>query len=512
MTAERPDYDVLFADQMMRALNADPDPDPQKCAGIPDELKNFGFFGFCRRKKYYGEPHLTSVLNQVMKELSISDPALAAQILEDEFQAVGIRRAAELVNLCDIPYRVKHLLGTLKSIVPDMEKRYSKEELENLQIDSNDFVTQLSYRNVPFRLYPDLIFSAETPEELELIRRLFINRPAEDIGYKLLRFHKDFNQKNFDLLTPSVQSAQNQQWRVSTRAISLALQGQLNVQKLVETEKPDRPQWSANLQLAQLCGQDLSGVVFSGFGECLTECVLNSEVACGLMLGVIQEHLDATPYEHRSEALVTQLFAVRKALNNLTILVNHEMAINLFWVMVSYAHQDARPLLAILECCSTFNQTESDSTKSRDNKFCMMLKYALFNTPKTLAAVDVLGLFGRHALNRLLHSGVALVTPAGEVNFNSPNIKAYEPELKQAVAAFALKCLTNNHLSHDSAISSHEAQSMVDAELFSEQDWLWISSNTTAATNIALAQLPTNILEIVGDQVLEMALGNALGL
>lgn len=513
MSVARPFYDTLFIDRMIDALNADIA--RTRFRPITDDLKKYGFFGFYRYSNLNDHPQITRIFTQVMKELSVSNPPLAAQILEEQFEAIGVRRTAKLVNECEIPYSIKRMLSTLNRMVAQIEEKYSKEELVKANIESSEFETPLSSRNISLRFYPDLIFSAQSPDEMEAVRRLFVVAPVSYFDCQVLRYHKRFVQENFDLLTPGILNREhNQRYRVAPRAIALALQGQLNEEKLIEFEKPDRPQWAANLQLAKLCAMDVSGVVFSGFGECLTESIVNHEVACGLMLGIIQEHLDATASDQRSDALETQLFAIRKAFNNFTPLVNHEMAINLFWVAACYAHRDPHPLLEVLKYCDAIDQTKGVVSNSRDNKFAMMLKHALFNTPKSLAAMDVLGLFGRHALERLLRSGVATLASEGNVVFHAPNIKAYGPDLKQKVATFALKCLVTEFvtLSEDSNISRHEAQTMVDAKLFSKQDWQWISGNTTAAANIAQAQLPTNILEIVGDQVLEMALGNALGL
>ena len=143
-----------------------------------------------------------------------------------------------------------------------------------------------------------------------------------------------------------------------------------------------------------------------------------------------------------------------------------------------------------------------------------MLKTALFNTCPPLESAEIEGTLGEPALRRLLASGVATLATDRNVVFRPPNLHQHEPNVKKAIADFALKCLKQDFglTTSSTRVSSREAQAMIDAELFDKGHWKAISADTTAAVNITKARLPMGILEIVGDQVREMALGADLGL
>lgn len=517
MTTARPFYDALFAERV-RELILD-DPRHTGMPGVLNDLDCHGFFGFLLHSRYAGHAWAGNTLSDVLGALSKSDPALATEVIETQLQVIGLRRAAKLVARFGIHYSTQNMLIALDGWVTRLERVRANDAINTTNMLTAEFNTEFCSNSVMLGLYPDLIFSAQSQEEKALIKRLFVVSPVSFVDRETMRYHKSFTQENFDLLTH--EGDHTARIRISYRAVLMALQGQLNGQKLAESEIPTDDQFAGNIELAKLCAMEGEAIPLVGFGECLTQATPLNEVGCALVHGIFQERLNTTPIEQRAEVLTAELQSLIAALENLEGSTAMTIAVGLLRVAVDHAHFDASPLLKILGYCNTLPPLPPISPTPPgedpvDNKqeFCILLKEAMFTTSPTLEAVEIAGTFGEPALRRLLASGVATLEADCNVVFRSPQLHRYEPEIREAIADFALKCLKHDFglTTADTRISHREAQAMVDAELFSTRHWKAISANTTAAVNITKACLPAEILEVVGDQVREMALGADLGL
>lgn len=510
MTDSRPFYDELFADRMMERINSNPI--YQLKTGVLYDLKKYGFFGFLRHSKSAGDNGASNTLITVLEQMSVSNPELASEIIEKELPLIGVRHAAKSIDKYNIQYSLDNLRASILSWLPRIEKKYSSEELSETNIKPAEFISELSSMQIMSRFYQDLIFSAKTEDDKSLVKRLFIAAPIIFVDYETLRYHRDFTAEAFSLLTHGGETSDRH--RIAARAITLALQGQLNGSKLVASETPTNQNWKANIALARLCSMDPTGVVLNGFGQCLPESKVSDEVACVLVLGIIQEHLDSTPSQMRSDALISELFEVKTALGNSAPVDNFDMVVNLFRVVVNYAHVDPRPLMGVLDYCNSLDKSKPEASRAQIASFALMLKHALFNKLPTLEVGEIRGPYGDIAIKRLLASGVATLTSTGGVDILAPNLSAYGSPVKESIAEFALKCLKHEFGSANGErqVSSREAQAMVDSGLFSAGDWKKISSSKNASKNITKAHLQPSILELVGDRVREMALEKDLGL
>ena len=510
MTDARPFYDALFADRMMERLNNDPI--YRLKTGVLYDLKQHGFFGFLRHSKSADDICASNTLIIVLEQLSVSNPELASEIIERELPLIGLRHAAKLIDKFNIQYSLDNLRASILSWLPLIEKQYSRAELSETNIQPAEFISELSSTQIMSRFYQNLIFWAETEDEKSLVKRLFIAAPIIFVDYETLRYHRDFNADTFSLLTHGGETTDRH--RIAARAITLALQGQLNGNKLAASETPTNQNWTANIALARLCSMDTADVVLNGFGQCLSESKVSDEVACVLVLGIIQEHLDSTPSQMRSAALISELSEVKTALGSSDSVDNFDMAVNLFRVVVNYALVDPRPLMGVLDYCNSIGKSQPEAVGAQVGSFPLMLKHALFNKPSALKASEIRGPYGDPALKRLLASGVATLTPTGEVDLLAPSLSAYGSPVKESIAEFSLKCLKHQFGSAkgEGQVTSREAQAMVDSGIFSAQDWKKISSSKNASKNITKAHLPASILELVGDRIREMALEQDLGL
>lgn len=517
-TTARPFYDSLFSERV-RELILD-DPRHTSMPGVLIDLDCHGFFGFVLHSQYAGHSWVGNALSDGLRVLCDTNPAIATEVIETQLHVIGLRRAAKLVAHLNILYSVENMQAALASWVSRLEHVRATNTMHQTNMLTAEFNTEFFSNFMLLRLYPDLIFSARSQEEKALIQRLFVSSPVSYIDREALRYHKRFIQENFDLLTHEGDHARH--IRISYRAVFMALQGQLDGQKLVESEVPTDPKWAGNIELARLCAMDGQDIPLEGFSECLSYATPLNEAGCALVHGILQDRFNATPSEQRAEALTTQLLNLITALeNHNTGSVGVNVAVGLLRVAVDHALLDASPLLKILEYCNTLPPLPPISPTPPgedpvDNKqeFCILLKEALFTTSPTLEAVEIAGTFGEPALRRLFASGVATLEADCNVVFRSPQLHRYEPETREAIADFALKCLKHDFglTTADTRVSHREAQAMVDAELFNLQHWKAISADAMAVANITKAHLPTAVLEIVGDQVREMALGTDLGL
>jgi hypothetical protein len=516
-TTARPFYDSLFSERV-RELILD-DPRHTSMPGVLNDLDDHGFFGFLLHSRYAGHSWVGSALSDGLRVLCDTNPAVATEVIETQLHVIGLRRAAKLVAHFNIQYSTENMLAALSPWVARLEHVRATGTLLEANMLTAEFNTEFFYNSVMLRLYPDLIFSARSQDEKALIKRLFVASPASFVDREALRYHKRFNQENFDLLTHEGDYAAR--IGISYRAVFMALQGQLDGQKLAESEVPTDPQCAGNIELARLCAMDGQDIPLAGFSECLSHATPLNETGCALVHGILQERLNATPVEQRTEALSIQLRGLITALESRTGSIGVNVAVGLLRVAVDYANLDARPLLAILKYCNTLPALPNtpptapiESTVTQNREFCTKLKKALFNTPPTLEAAEIVGTFGEPALTRLLASGVAILAADHSVVFRSPNLHLHGPKIKKAIADFAIKCLKQDFglASSDTRVSNREAQAMVDADLFNIQHWKAISADATAVANITKAHLPVDVLEMVGDQVREMALGTDLGL
>jgi hypothetical protein len=517
VTTARPFYDALFSERV-RELILD-DPRHTSMPGVLNDLDCHGFFGFLLHSPYAGHAWAGNTLSDVLGALSKSDPTLATEVIETQLQVIGLRRAAKLVARFGIHYSTKNMLTALAGWVTRLEHVRANDAINTTNMLTAEFNTEFCSNSVMLGLYPDLIFSAQSQEEKALIKRLFVASPVSFVDRETMRYHKCFTQEKFDLLTHEGDYAAR--IRISYRAVFMALQGQLNGQKLADSEIPTDDQFAGNIDLAWLCAMEGEAIPLVGFGECLTQATPLSEVGCALVHGIFQERLNTTPIEQRAEVLTAELQSLIAALENQEDSTAANMAVGLLRVAVDHAHLDANPLLTLLEHCNTLPPLPpisptppGESPIDNKREFPILLKQALFTTSPTLEAVEIVGAFGEPAFRRLLASGVATLEADCNVVFRSPQLHRHEPKVKKAIADFALKCLKHDFglTTADTRISHREAQAMVDAELFSTRHWKAISADSTAVANITKAHLPLGILEMVGEQVREMALGTDLGL
>jgi hypothetical protein len=517
VTTARPFYDALFAERV-RELILD-DPRHTGMPGVLSDLDCHGFFGFLLHSRYAGHTWAGIALSDGIRVLCDTTPEVATEVIETQLHAIGLRRAAKLVNHFNIQYSTEHMLAALAPWVARLEHVRATDTMHDMNMLTSEFTTEFFSNCMMLRLYPDLIFSARSQEDKALINRLFVASPVTFTDREALRYHKRFLQENFDLLTHEGDHARR--IGISYRAVFMALQGQLDGQKLTESEVATDPQCAGNIELARLIAMEGQDLPLVGFSECLSHATPLNEAGCALVQGIFQERLNATPFEQRAKALTTELLGLIAALEKRTGVISANVAVGLVRVAVDHAHIDASSLLAILEHCNTLpalpktpptSSTESPVEQKRE--FCTMLKTALFNTCPPIESAEIEGTFGEPALRRLLASGVATLAPDRSVAFRPPGLHLLAPKIKKAIAYFALKCLKQDFGLTTSAtrVSNREAQAMVDSGLFDKQHWKAISADTTAATNITKARLPMGVLEVVGDQVREMALGTDLGL
>ena len=508
MNPIRSDYDRLFQQHLRTSMALEPL--FQLMTGPVADLESRGFFEFLRDHHSTPKINCRNTLSVVLAQIQADDPALASYILETEVGVIGLKTTAILASRLGIEVNVKHLYEHLGQWVERLEALQGM-SLTHTEISTTEFrgITEDS-RLLP--LYVDLIFDATTPIQQEVVNRLFRMAPLNPSEINALTFHVKY--KREALQNCAAEHEPNDYRKITCTAVHLGLGFSLregHERGYRDYRENHLYTGSCDALLAQFLNPTHRDGAKDQIGKALMFSNIYSLEALSLVHGRLVDYLDTLGSDTARSAWLTRLACQMPVdFNNVDeqAKVNVAMGTLAIRLMADFADIDPAPLRTHLHFLAGNQISEDYREWAR-----VMLFKVWFGNAHCVLPDAIKGAYSARALAGLRESKV-VVDDGSALIWRPKPLDALPEVLKAPVAEALLGILCDPKLrrQHDLDVDTPMAQHMVDAMIFGEGHWRRISGNRHAAEIMAKATLPTEVLSIVGDRMLELSLGVGLGL